>query len=80
MSKYIDAEKLCEGLVSNDPVVIAAKCAPEEDVAPVVHANWKNTIIFYLWSCSNCQVREPVRSLYCPWCGAKMDKKEKENE
>lgn len=34
--RLIDANKLCEGMVSNDPVVIAAKCAPTVDAVEVV--------------------------------------------
>lgn len=41
MPRYVDVEKLCEGRVSNDPVVIAAECEPTADVAPVVHAKWE---------------------------------------
>ena len=32
----IDADALCEGLVTNHPVVIAAKCAPTIDAVEVV--------------------------------------------
>lgn len=39
MSRYIDADKLCEGRVSNDPVVIAVKCEPTADVEKVVHCS-----------------------------------------
>ena len=34
--RLIDANALCEGRVSNDPVVIAAKCAPTIDAVEVV--------------------------------------------
>ena len=33
--RRIDADELCEERVSNDPVVIAAKCAPTVDAEPV---------------------------------------------
>ncbi|MDE6148580.1 MAG: hypothetical protein K2F81_00580 [Ruminococcus sp.] len=36
MAKYIDVDKLIEGRVSNDPVVIAANVEPAADVEPVV--------------------------------------------
>jgi hypothetical protein len=32
--RLIDANALCKGLVSNHPVVIAAKCAPTIDAVP----------------------------------------------
>lgn len=55
-----------------------------EDVAPVVHAKWERIENPYLCSdmftyeCSNCReqlcmVPENI-ALYCPGCGAKMDK------
>lgn len=34
--RIIDADALCEGLVTNHPVVIAAKCAPTIDAVHVV--------------------------------------------
>lgn len=36
MSRLIDADALIEGRVGNDPVVIAAKCAPTVDAVDVV--------------------------------------------
>ena len=33
--RLIDADYMTEGRVSNDPVVIAAKCAPTIDAIPV---------------------------------------------
>ena len=44
-----------------------------EEVAPVVHAHWIDTL--YGWKCSNCK-EEQEYTLYlkhCPNCGAKMD-------
>ena len=38
--RLIDADALCEGLVSNHPVVIAAKCAPTIDAEPLRHGRW----------------------------------------
>ena len=35
MARMIDADYITEGRVSNDPVVIAAKCAPTIDAIPV---------------------------------------------
>lgn len=37
--RLIDADALCEGLVSNHPVAIAAKCAPTIDAEPVIRCN-----------------------------------------
>lgn len=78
MSRYIDADKLCEGLVSNDPVVIAAKCEPTADVEPVRHGHWIfrwRKISGDMFQCSNCAEVGYVKWYYCPYCGAKMDGK-----
>lgn len=37
----IDADYITEGRVSNDPVVIAAKCAPTIDAIPVEWIEWR---------------------------------------
>jgi len=80
--RLIDADKLCEGRVSNDPVVIAAKCEPTADVQEVKHGKW-NYIpeTFYTvaaYECSVCKTYQlnphtVVDFQYCPRCGAKMD-------
>ncbi|MBR1810774.1 MAG: hypothetical protein IJ766_03865 [Clostridia bacterium] len=82
--RLIDADELCKDRVSNDPVVIAAKCAPTIDAEPVRHGAWiahnyltGNVLLdeneTYL--CSVCQVQRTRRNKYnfCPNCGAKMD-------
>ena len=73
--RLIDADELCADRVSNDPVVIAAKCAPTIDAEPVRHGNW-----LYVgcgkpdaWDCSECGVMVAKQHFYCPRCGAKMD-------
>lgn len=52
---------------------------PAADVALAVHAHW----VHYLPAlgagdvqsrCSNCGCTADVETLYCAWCGAKMDK------
>ena len=53
--------------------LIHIQLAETEDVAPVVHAHWIDTL--YGWACSNCE-EEQEYTLYlghCPHCGAKMD-------
>ena len=56
---------------------------PAEDVAPVIHAKWLESVSFEsgFWVCSNCSfvseaVAAPKLYNYCPNCGAKMDLKE----
>ena len=72
--RLIDADALCEGLVSNHPVAIAARCAPTIEAAPVVHASWLGEKWNY--TCSNCGDTSPedggYKSKYCTGCGAKM--------
>lgn len=51
---------------------------PAADVAPVVHAHWKNVkrVLNSEWGeCSNCDRCHEV-TRYCPYCGAKMDESE----
>ena len=75
MSRYIDADKLCEERVSNDPVVIAAKCMPTADVKPIVRGEWVDNGISdsVLAKCSVCGiVWGSVTFDFCPGCGADM--------
>lgn len=82
MTKYIDADALCKGRVSNDPVLIAVKCEPAADVAEVVHGEWVQERGNYATvnHCSVCGVTKWGRSRqtgccdsqYCGACGAKM--------
>lgn len=74
----IDADALCEGRVSNDPVVIAAKCAPTLDCAPVVHGEWKYYHKLNKAVCLSCSFERDLdadfgKAICCPNCGAKMD-------
>lgn len=78
MPRYIDADKLIEGRVSNDPVVIAANAEPTANVAEVKHGEWISTGTGYTWCyyCSECGWKDGYpfndRFNYCPHCGAKM--------
>lgn len=91
MTDYIDREKLIKaiprpkqeqtisliGAVADMFCIINA--APKEDVAPVVHAEWRNNINGYP-ECTNCgympaydtAMDDIYYSPYCPNCGAKM--------
>lgn len=83
--RLIDADELCADRVSNDPVVIAAKCAPTIDAEPVRHGEWiLNPCNLYndaTWVCSVCENEwvlidgTPLDNQmnYCPKCGARMD-------
>lgn len=70
MARYIDADKLIEGRVENDPVVIAANCEPAADVQEVSCGKqgiYTGTL-YYCSTCghlSNCEY-------YCSVCGAKI--------
>lgn len=74
--RLIDADALCEGRVSNDPVVIAAKCAPTIDTEPVRHASLKETGYDEAWcnwgDCTNCGTSNIFGSKYCNECGVKL--------
>lgn len=88
MPRYIDADKLCEGRVSNDPVVIAAGCEPTADAQKIVHAHWITNFSSTRLLCSHCRQGRthkafiPTHGLYkhyepfpvyCENCGARMD-------
>ena len=83
--RLIDADALCEGRVGNDPVVIAAKCAPTIDAVPVRHGRWGEDEIIgyngyhavYARPCMLCgSYTREHKPPYCSNCGAKMDAKE----
>lgn len=73
--RLIDADELCRDRVSNDLVVIVAKCAPTIDAVPVVHGEWE-FVDDYTAKCSACGDCVDDDSPFCPNCGAKMDGKE----
>ena len=85
--RLIDADALCNGMVGNDPVVIAAQCAPTID--PYKHGEWtwKQCVSVddeYDLICSRCKSicdgyyddenGEYLfkKSRFCPNCGACM--------
>lgn len=52
------------------------RLAPVADVAPVVHGEWIKTEKGYKCSQCNCLsglFDQNLHSIFCPWCGAKMD-------
>lgn len=89
MSDYIKREDVlakaapwkgafCDLISSWDVVHI-----PKEDVAPVVHAAWRQTFVWEnkerglscrkMMECGKCSYHTNKESPYCPNCGAKMD-------
>lgn len=89
MPRYIDADELIKGRVSNDPVVIAAGVEPTANVQEVRHGKWvlykprrENRNATY--KCSECKkvcssyYNDVGGWNYCPHCGAKMDGGEEE--
>ena len=98
---YIDREKIDDKIFKSawwddrdlDVMYDLVEDAPEEDVAPVVHAHWvshwENDAYTEpgKYRCSACQGEslcdayrdEIVLSNFCPHCGARMDETQKEN-
>lgn len=90
--RCIDADKLIYNEITDKHgdtylVVHAPEIdnAPTEDVQPVVHAKWELVNEDEnVYMCSNCGdefitidgTATENHMLYCPFCGAKMDKKE----
>lgn len=62
--------------------------APIVDAVPVRHGKWwrvplevgdqNHHYVFMSYRCSECKHAFDQKTPYCPWCGAKMDKKRKE--
>lgn len=87
MARYVDAEKeLAEMKFAWYPQDVDTtnaigmyenflKNAPSADVAPVIHAHWINVsqVRNECSSCHNVHVGIYSKTLYCPYCGAKMD-------
>lgn len=88
--RLIDADALCEGRVSNDMLFVAATCVPTIDAALIRHGYWitRRYVTDDDWGvinhreevCSECQKWERERSLFCPNCGAVMDKARKDED
>lgn len=91
MARFIDAEKLINRInayvINSQDVMFIRKLIKDletEDVAPVVHAHWKEYVdvggAIYI-ECSACGLiwwldegtAEDNEMYYCPKCGAKMD-------
>ena len=95
MARYIDADKMIYEIRHNlwdwscvddirtslvlKQTITDIENQPSEDVAPVIHAHWIDTL--YGWKCSNCEEEQEYTLNFkrCPNCGAKMDE-EADNE
>ena len=82
-----------DGSGENDHLVLAAQemCVdametihefPEVDVVPVVHGKWvvggvHGNGVIGNWKCDICKGVSLKKTLYCPYCGAKMDLEDK---
>lgn len=88
MAKYIDVERYCREICRCAGLENGCgkeKCpiwnAPAEDVVPVVHGEWKATVLQISLAlirtgsphCSICGKSAPCRTAFCPNCFAKMD-------
>lgn len=93
MAKYIDAEHLpadrfFEGMSYKEKAKVIQWLiqAPSADVAVVKHGRWemRRAIVFddelVGYRCSECNTTWDTDTRYCPYCGAKMDVKAKDEE
>ena len=83
MAEYINREALVEdfSLCGADKKLVEAiiyriKLHPAADVVEVIHGQWVKTDKGQ--KCSNCNCLssfwdDNLKSVFCPWCGAKMD-------
>lgn len=92
MDKYISVEKLRAAFLADlqtlqsidehtmNLILLELDEAPMEDVALVVHGHWQSTGLISC-RCSECQhleLKGSMEYLYCPHCGAKMDKEDED--
>lgn len=87
MSEYIKREQVLKLLESAqawswsmNTLHSEIQALPAEDVVPVVHGRWLESVSFEsrFWVCSNCSfvseaIAAPKLYNYCPNCGAKCD-------
>ena len=83
LAKIINPYGLNNPLMRLQDIMRAIAITPTADAALVVHAHWiikqhewdfgdpTNDYIDY--TCSNCKIRLDNDTLFCPYCGAKMD-------
>lgn len=86
MAEYIEREALLEkarelagGVFGTPRIIVAIKNAPAADVVKVKHGYWTtddDPIFGRMCVCSICGSCPTMEYKYCPYCGAKMDKKE----
>lgn len=90
MAEYIEREAAIKGLMNDAPEQVGycredaadyIRYMDAADVAPVVHGRWLYEPKFgstrpYHCSLPDCGASYPGRFLFCPNCGAKMDKEE----
>lgn len=100
MPRYIDADEFMSKFVnefwsteisfSSVDDIVEKLVKKAEDVAPVIHSNWRAeynpnyspfdpTMDDEVYFCNNCNNKQYKMSNYCPECGAKMDKRERKN-
>lgn len=85
MDEYIKREDAYQTLteyyhqrteIQHDSLREALSKVPSTDVAPVRHGHWESLYwAFDYYCCSECGFEQRLEEfLYCPNCGAKMDK------
>lgn len=75
MPRYIDAD-LADRLLTDGYRIDEI---PSSDVAPVLHAHWVS-IGNGMYACSKCHSTEECETPYCAICGARMERRAKNEQ
>lgn len=86
MARYIDADRfivdMAENMFTDKTFHEIVQEQPTADVQPVIHGHWTGIPKYadIAWQCSECKHFTTMRYNYCPNCGAKMDKENKDGK
>lgn len=77
--QFLDEKKICGAQISCfHEIILRVKEAPTIDAEPVRHGQWILVLADKrgrggVYNCTACNGCRPIKSAYCPDCGAKMD-------